>query len=238
MSTIGALTTLDELAQEVTEAYGSSSTTDKAIAYRAINRAVKILARKGRWPFFRLEDQLLTTVSGTATYTLQSTVKRVDFIHLRNPTRKLKMVDLRTLRIAYPNDTSITGTPLFWREVNYDGNADGYKITLFPTPDSALSLYYDCDTYPQDLVDKSDDIRSTGIPDEMIDTVIQIAVALMYEKYDNDMYNQKMAEAKTQLDDDFYRMTQHADDDLRARVHGGAYDIRRDDPVLDPRYGD
>lgn len=235
---IPELYTLDDLATEITEAYGSSTATDRSKAYRTVNRAIQIIAKKGRWPFFRVEDATFTTVSGTETYILPTNIKLVDYIHMRDPARKLRFIDLRTLRRKYPNNTTLTGTPLYWRTVNYDPSAEGYRIALWPIPDAAITMYYDADLNPNFLSDKSDDVRTIGIPDEMISTLINIATALMYEKYDNDMYTQKMAEAKQELDEDFYRMTNHPDDDLTSRQYSGAYDLRRDDPILPPQYGE
>jgi hypothetical protein len=112
-------------------------------------------------------------------------------------------------------------------------------VALWPIPDGIYTIYLDADKNPDLLVNKNDDLRSTGLPEEMIETVINIGISLMFEKTDDAMYREKYAEAMTQLDDDWSRLGQHPDDNLTSREYGGAYSLRRDDPQLDPsKFGD
>lgn len=130
----------------------------------------------------------------------------------------------------------MTGTPLYWRTVNFDANAQGWNIALWPIPSGVFNLYLDLDTNPLPIVDKSDDIRSYGLPEEMIETLIALATAFMYEKISAELYGTKMAAAEAMLDQDFYQMTNHPDAELQSREYSGTYDIRREDPRLPPQY--
>lgn len=236
MAAIPELYTVDALATEICEAFGSSQQADRDKAYRAINRAIRIIARKGRWPFFRLEDTTLLTVSGQENYKLKSSLKLPDYIHMRDPAVKLKMVDLRVLRRLFPNNTVLSGTPRFWRMVNFDSASQSYQIALWPIPSGVFTLYIDADQNPVLPTDKNDDIRNTGIPEEMIETIINLAIAIMFEKYDDEKYQAKMAKAEAMLDDDYYRLGNHPDDDLTSRQYNETYSDALGDPQLDPKY--
>ena len=94
----------------------------------------------------------------------------------------------------------------------------------------------DADTIPTPYQDKTDEIQSAGIPLDMIETMIDLAIALMYEKYDADMAAQKMVAAEAKLDADYYRHNNTLDADITSRQYDGLYDIRKEDPTLPPQY--
>jgi hypothetical protein len=236
---IDDLFTLEAVSTEILEAYGSTDPVSREKAYKAVNRALRIISRKGTWPFFREEDSTFTTANGVETYRLKSRVKLPKFLHMRNPARKLRFIDLRELRILYPDNTTTQSAPMYWRVKNYNVSSQSYEVALWPIPDGIYTIYLDADKNPDLLVNKNDDLRSTGLPEEMIETVINIGISLMFEKTDDAMYREKYAEAMTQLDDDWSRLGQHPDDNLTSREYGGAYSLRRDDPQLDPsKFGD
>lgn len=238
MTAIPELSSLDDIATEVCDAFGDVSQLSRDKAYRKINRALRIISRKGSWPFFNVEDETITTVSGTETYNLKARTKLPRFVHMRDPARKLTMVDLRTLRRLYPNNTDTTGAPMYWRIVNFDKDAGRHEIALWPVPDGVYTLYVDAEVNPTLMTDKNDDIRSTGLPEEMIETVIDLAIALMYEA-SADIYEQKMGQAMAKLDDDYYRLGVHPDDNMDARTYSGSTGVGGQDPILDPsRFND
>lgn len=228
---ISELYTLNDVAVQVGESYGDVSQLSLDKIYNKVNRALRIISRRGTWPFFAAEDESFATVADQETYKLRSGVKIPKFLHMRDPAKKLVMVDLRTLRRLYPNNTETTGTPQFWRIVNFDKFQNAWKIALWPIPDGVITIYVDADKNPPLLVDPSDDLRSTGLPEEMIETVINLAVALMYEQ-SADIYQEKMAQALAMLEDDYYRFGVHIDDNMNAREHSGVVDLYREDPTL------
>lgn len=230
------LYTADDLATEICEAFGASDQVTRNKAYRCLNRALRIVVRKGRWPFFRVEDELVTTTTNVERYKLRSAIKLPEFLHLRDPAVKIKMIGLRELRKMYPNNVQLTGVPLFWRICDYNEQSQSYQIGLWPIPDGTYSIYMDADKNPIFLQDRDDDIRSTGLPEEMIETVIDIAIALMYEKNNVALYNQKLSMAMAQLDEDYYRLGNHLDDDMNAREYSGLDYLKKFDPILPPGY--
>ena len=238
MTTIATqLLTVDDLATEITEAFSSSDPVSKSKAYRAINRALVLISRKGPWPFLKVEDQLLNTVTNQEKYYLPQNFKINSLLmHMRDPAYKLKFSDTRTLRRAYPNNTVLSGTPRLWRIVNFDSSAQAYQIALWPIPNAIYQIYMDAETNPVLYQDSTDQIQSAGIPADMTETIIDLSIALMYEKVDAELYTAKMQAAAAQLDADFYRFNNNYDADLTSRSYDGLYDIRREDPVLPPQY--
>lgn len=236
MAIISDIFTANAIANEIAEAVGDLSETTKNQAYRSINRALRIISRKGNWPFFRSEDVVITTENNVESYKLKSRVKLPKYLHMRDPARKLIMMDLRDLRLAYPNNTETTGTPLYWRVKGYSASSESYEVALWPIPDGEYTIYMDADNNPALIETKNDDIRSTGLPEEMIETVIALGTALVYEKKGDAQATEKMAVAMAMLDDDYYRLGSHIDDDLRSREYAPGNDIRLQDPVLPGRY--
>lgn len=236
MTQIPEILTIDDIALEVTENYGSSTSIDKAQACRAISRAIQIISRKGRWPFFRYEDLHFNTVANQEAYFLPGNIKLPQFLHMRDPAYKLRLIDLRMLRQMYPNNTDTTGTPRFWRVVNFDQGAQAYQVALWPIPSGVNTIYLDADYNPAMPSDSTDNLTSIGLPTEMQETVIALATALMYEKKDTAMAEQRMQIAASMLDDDFYRLGNHPDDSLNAREYSGTVDLRSEDPILPMQY--
>lgn len=228
--------TAEDVATELCEAVGDSSEVTMNQAYNVINRALKIITRKGTWPFFKSEDQVITTVSDQEAYKIKSRVKLPKYLHMRDPARKLTMIDLRVLRELYPNNTETTGTPLYWRMKGYNQNTQSYELALWPIPDGVYSIYMDCDNNPALISNKNDDLRATGLPEEMIETLINIGIALLFEKKGDADYVGKLQIAMAMLEDDWFRLSGgHPDDNLGAKEHhgiGGPFQ----DPILPGSY--
>lgn len=231
---ISDIFTAEAVGLEIAEAAGGTDTDTLDRAYRTINRALRMICRKGSWPFFRREDDTITTVSGTESYNLKERVKLPKFLHIKDPARKLRMIDLRTLRRAYPNNTDTRGVPLYWRLKNYNRSSNSYQVALWPIPDGVYTIYVDADQNPELISDKTDDIRATGLPEEMIETLINIGIALMFEKNGDADYQSKMALAMAMLDDDYYRLGSSQDDDLDSRTYG--LESGSADPILPGQY--
>lgn len=234
MASIGDIYTAEEISQEICEDVGDVSDNSKARAYRAMNRALRIIAAKGSWPFFREEDTEITTVADQEAYSLKARIKLPRYLHMRDPARKLVMMELRDLRVNYPNNTETTGTPLFWRLKNFNKNSQVYQVALWPIPDDEYTIYVDADQNPTMFTDSEDDVRNMGLPEEMIETLIQIATAIMLGKTGDADRESRMVQALMRLDDDFYRLGMHPDDDLKSRAYSGENWIAKEDPILNP----
>lgn len=223
------------IALEISENYGSVDSQSLERAKRAINRALWNISRKGIWSFSNFEDTTFTTAEGQEYYYLSSRIKIPEYMRTINPARKIYNLSKRRLITAVPNDTDRSGAPLFFRVAGYDKARKSWKIALFPEPDGEYDVYVDAQYHIPLMSDDDEDIRSTsGIPEDMIETVIQLGTAIMYEKSDNENYKRKMAEAQLQLDDDYYRYAANPDEELSARVFS-----QEDNMVfMDPRLPD
>lgn len=233
---ISSIFTAEDIAREIAESVGSLSEVTYDQAYRCINRALRIMNAKGSWPFWASEDLLLTTVSGTQYYRMKQRVRMPKYLHMRNPAWKLEMIDLMMLRKLYPNNTETTGQPLYWRISSYNVNAQSFEVGLWPIPDGEYEIYIDIDQNPLLVTNKNDNLCQLGLPEEMIETMIKIATALMYEKTGDADYQNKMAEGLTQLESDYYRLTNHIDANLNSRVYAGDMQVFSGDPMLPPNY--
>lgn len=237
MSDPNDLFSLSALSREVGESYGDTSEISLEKCKRALNRALWLVNRKGRWIFSNVEDNTFDTVSGEDHYVLKAGVKEPEYLRTIDPARKIMRVDRRKLLTAIPNNLIVAGAPIYYWVVGYNKPRKAIEIAFYPIPDGIYTVYIDSQYNIPLLVDNDDDIRTvSGIPEEMIPTVIDLAIAVMFDKSDDVRYQQKMAEAELRLDDDFYRLGSNPDENLNARSFD--IDMRSvyQDPILPPDY--
>lgn len=233
---IADLYTLQDLATEALEAYGDTSALSLPKGYKAINRAIQMINRRGTWIFAQVQSQELSTVADQENYNVTKADRGIRTIHISTTAwRKLERVDQREFRKRIPNNTTTTGTPSMYRVIGFNKSTKSYRIALYPIPDAVYTLLVDGEKNISLLEDADDDIRTTsGIPEEMIPTVIALATAILYEKKDDPQYKTKLMESLALLEEDYYRLAADPDSENRSREYGAGYDIASSDPVSPP----
>lgn len=233
---IPSITTAKQIATQIVQAFGDTSDASYDQAYACINRAIGLIARRGSWPFFRSQDQVLVTTGGVQYYKLNPRVRQPRFLHMVNPAFKLMYMNLRDLRLAFPNNTLTSASPMYWGLTTFKENSAAWEIQLWPVPDGEYTIYIDTDQNPCLISSPTDEITSTGLPLEMVETVIALATALMYEKSADLDFEKKMGQAISMLEEDYYRMGMNIDDDLNAREYNGTELTFWGGPIFNPKF--
>lgn len=163
------LNLVNDLSRRVNETELTSANFPTATGYYntakdAINSAIRLLNQEAfQWPFNFIEQED-TLTAGDLRYDYPSNVKTVDFNTFRikrnatfgNETKMLKVMDYEEYLSKYvddeynTSDTGIRSTP------RYIIRAPGNQYIVYPAPDQAYELVYECYTLPVDLVLYSD----------------------------------------------------------------------------------
>ena len=242
------LYTLANLADQVCLNVGATDNVTQAKAKKWINRAILRFQEMGEWSFQRVYEQAFpgspngsVTVSGTKVYTVPNCF-RIESLYLRSPIqRRLVMLDDRKYRRMYPNDVA-TGSPYYYRLAGRSHSAtvqNALKVGLYPIPDAAYTLLWDGIKPLTLLSSDSDDIRTvTGMPDFMLDLVIEMATAIGFKEIDDSVSPGQLQETLVRLKG-AYSKDQH-DIDLRLIMAPfESEDVDRYfDPSLDPRFNE
>lgn len=234
-----SLFTLEDLSLQVAQNYGDTSDITIAKCEKFINRALLRINEMGDWSWLMKYDATFNTTSGTETYTLGAGVKKVYALYYSdNVRRKLRLMDDRRFREIFTYNVTPTGTPLWYRLAGRDTTYGRRQVKLFPIPNATIAMYYDYRQEISLLTATTDDVRVvTGMPDHMVDALIELATAIGYREQDDGDYESAMEEAMARLqrllEDDLTEI----DDRVRmANFEGDS--VYYGDPVLPPQYGD
>lgn len=243
-----SLFTLTDLATEVALNYGDQSDITIAKAYKWINRALMRISEMGDWSWLKVYDATFNTVNGTEAYTLADGVKKIDSVFVfNNVRRRLQMIEDRMFRQHFLNPTTVTGTPQFYR--NYgrssaSGSEGRRRIALYPVPSSVLAIYYD---YTKEIslfssIHESGGASSTvtvsqltGMPQHMVDALIEMATAIGMRELDDSNYDAAMSEAMLRWDRLLQEDLHEIEDSIRMRSFEDSTG-QVADPVLPPQY--
>lgn len=234
-----SLFTLLDLATETSQNLGATDDVSIAKAKKFVNRALIRISEMGPWSWQMVYDATVNTVSGTESYVLATDVKKLQAVWINDTARrKLRLIDDRRFREIFTQNVTPQGTPLYYRDFGRDATTGNRKIALYPVPNSVLAIGYDYEREMQLLVDNTDDVRvETGMPDHMVDALIELATAIGYREQDDSDYGSAMAEAIERWIELRNNDQTEIDDAIRAAPMGGD---GRDflDPILPPRFGD
>ncbi len=224
--------TLDAISEEVAQNYGSTDTETKRKSKRWVNRALLSLSRL-KWSFLKDESTTFDTVSGTAEYALDASVKKIRQLYTRDPQRKLRLLGSKEFRRLTPDPTASTGTPTHYRNIGFNKDCSAYEVSLFPVPDSAVTVYVDADFQIPLMEDDDDDIREvSGVPQHMIDGIIQLATAYGFREQGDSRYARTKAEADAMIRELWEDDNAEDDDNMVHRAFSLDFDNRIGDPIL------
>lgn len=233
-----SLFTLSEIANEVSQIYGSTDDITQAKAKKWINRALMRINEMGDWSWLMVFDGTFTASSGTETYALATNVKKVySIFYSSGVRRKLRLMDDRIFRSIATQVTTPQGTPLWYRLYGRDASGNR-KVALWPIPNATLTMYYDYRKEIDLLVNDSDDVRTvTGMPDHMVDALIELAAAIGMRELDDSDYESAMSEAVARWKNLLAEDLSEIDDGIRMRAYE-ADATNYQDPVLPAQYTD
>lgn len=234
-----SLFTLDDIALQVAQNYGDTSDITIAKAEKWINRALLRINELGDWSWLMKFDATFNTTSGTETYTLGAGVKKIYALYYSdNVRRKLRLMDDRRFREVFTYNVTPTGTPLWYRLGGRSTINGRRQVKLFPVPNATIAMYYDYRQEMPLLVNSTDDVRVvTGMPDHMVDALIEMATAISFREQDDSDYQSAIQEAEARLQRLLAEDETEIDDRIRmANFEGDS--VYYGDPVLPPQYGD
>jgi len=226
-----------DIATEVSQNYGATDDVTIAKAKKWVNRALVRISEVGHWSWRETFDTSVATVSGTETYVLAANVKHITALWIQDTARrKLRLIDNRRFRQIYTQATTPQGTPLYYRTYGRDATTGYRKIALYPVPNAVFTVKYDYQKEMDLLVNNTDDVRVvTGMPDHMVDALIELATAISYREQDDSDYQSAMAESMARWRALYDEDNTEIDDVIRAASDdggGGGYE----DPILPPSY--
>jgi hypothetical protein len=233
------LFTLAQIADQVCLNFGDTSDITQAKAKKWINRALLRFSELGDWSWQRVFAASLSTVASTEIYDL-SGVKQITAIYVSSPVqRKLTLMEDREFRRRYPNNTA-TGMPYYYREAGWSTTtANTRKLGFYPIPDGVYTIKYDYIRSIQLLSSDTDDIRvATGMPQHLVDLVIEMATAIGWKELDDGDSTEQMREVLQRLAA-AYAEDQHSIDDVFVMAPLETSDIDKFfDPVLSPNFNE
>lgn len=214
-----------------------------------INRALIRFSELGIWSWQKVYEQDFpggaggtVTVNGQKTYNVAGCVI-ITSLYMSSPIqRRLVMLGDREYRRMYPNDTA-TGTPYYYlnrgRTATSPTALNVQKIGLYPIPDTGYTLKWDGYKPVGFMATDVDDIRIiTGMPDLMVDLVIEMATAIGWKEIDDGDAAAQMQECLSRLKA-AYADDNHSIEDVHvlSPLDGDNLD-KIFDPILPPNFGE
>lgn len=232
-----SLFTLADLAEQVSLNIGSVDDYTLAKAKKWVNRALIRFSENKMWSFQYRYGQTLSTVALQEEYSISGSLK-VNSIYSTGPTqRRLTLIEDRTFRAMYPNNTA-NGNPYFWRRTGSSLTvANTIKIGLYPIPDTIYTLKYDA-VYPIImLTSDTDDVRVVnGMPSTLVDLLIEMATAIGWTEIDDSEAQNKLKECLVRLEAAYGQDESEIDDRMVMSPMEIEDSNRFYDPVLPANY--
>jgi hypothetical protein len=115
----------------------------------------------------------------------------------------------------YPNNTA-NGNPYYWRRMGSSTTVvNTIKIGVYPIPDAIYTLKYDGVKPIVSLVNDTDDIRLiTGMPNTLVDLVIEMATAIGWTQIDDSEATNKLKECLVRMETAYGQDKSEIDDRL------------------------
>jgi len=230
------LFTLQDIATEVGQTYGSTDTITLAKCKKWINRALVDISGFGPWPFLKDGDETLELEDDTSEYTLPCVVKEIRKLYYRdNDDYSLNYVPYDRWIDVIVDDQDADGTPTHYTIVGWDQYTHGWKIRLWPQPSAAKTLYVSADKYIALFDSDKDDLRDR-MPETMLPVVIAIAEKYALRDLNEITELQRDQQVEMLLTKAQGKHFNKKDMRHRARAHDGSDADPYRDPRLPPNY--
>ncbi len=227
------------MAYDVALNYGNTSAQAIEKMKRLLLRAaIRISTEKNRRWSWLVVTKSFNTIAGEDEYALSSSVKAapsIFFVKGSNK-RKLRRIPSRSFIESVPDRSDDSGNPTFY---DFEGvNSNGCRVvSLWPTPSGVEEIFYRGKRVIQPIVNDEADIRAAwGMPEDVIEALIEYATALAWKGMNDSRYQEQMGEAQELLDRAYAADQENVDTKKRAPMIDGEvpYD---EDIQLPARFG-
>lgn len=203
-----------------------------------VRAAIRISTEKNRrWSWLDVTKSF-DTIAGEETYTLPSCFKaapRALFIKGSNR-RRLRRIPTNSFIDKVPDPSTDSGNPTFY---DYAGvNSNGSRlITLWPIPAGVEEIFVRGKRVIVAPSNDEVDIRAAfGMPEDVIEALIEYATALAWKGQNDARYQEQMGEAQHLLDEAYAADQENNDTRKRARMMESE-DYSDGDPQLPANFG-
>jgi hypothetical protein len=227
-----------EVAYDVAQIFGVTTEQGLSRARRALNRAIIDIAGHDRkWSWLRTKTSL-ETIATEREYSLDPSA-RPDIQQFWMTGANRGVIDrVPTGKFVrnMPDPESYSGNPYLF---DYEGvDSSGLVVvSFFPTPASAIEIFYRFTRHPMPIKDESKDIRvAWGIPPNMLETLTQRAAMLMVQGVNGERYDKMKADTDLQIKEAYAADQAKPGTIFRAPMHGGP-ELYDGDPLLPSTFG-
>lgn len=228
---------------------GATDDVSLAKCGKYLNRALLRFQEMGIWSFQQVYEQpfpdpvTTTTTAGVKTYSVKECLEITSLFMSTPIQRRLVLLGDREYRRMYPNDTA-NGTPYYYLRRGRSGLVSPatfniLKIGLYPIPDAAYTLKWDGYKKIVLLSADTDDVRTvSGIPEPLVDLLIEMATAVGWKEIDDGDAAAQMQECLQRLKG-AYNDDNHSIEDVHvlSPLDGDNLD-KIFDPILPPNFGE
>jgi hypothetical protein len=151
--------TVSDILQRISDYRGETTVNTDAKRIRAISRSEIFLARRKLWTLFYLPDQTITS-TGVATYTIGSASYPMRnkgmtdlFVGDQLESSRYQIVEAKEFRELYNQNNAENLAYVY-----YDAANDLWKITISPTPEDGVTIYYSYHWLPPKRTATTDDV--------------------------------------------------------------------------------
>lgn len=227
--------TLEAIATEVGQTYGSTNAISLTKIKRWINRAILEITNYGEWLFLVDGDETFDTEATTAEYCMPCNIKEIKKLYYRDEDYDLHYVPYDKWIDAIIDDTENSGRPTHYTIVGWDQYSRGWKIRLWPVPDAVKTIYISADKFIPLFEADEDDLRDR-MPETMLPLVIAIAEKFALKDLDDITEATRIAETRALLTEYHGKQNTQRNLRLRAKPHEEPDVNRALDPILPPNY--
>lgn len=224
------------LAFDVATIFGVTTEQGLQRARRALNRAaISIAGHDRNWSWLRVKD-FFYTANGVREYSMQEEV-RADIEHLwmeGTYRGKLTRVPTNGFVKSEPDAESTTGTPEMF---DYEGvdSSGCVVLSLFPVPSSRIQVFLRYTRTIRPIDDDEKDVRAYwGLPQSMIEPLIQKAAAICVQGVSTSRYQALNGEAERLIEEAYAADQSRKNTTYRAPMIGD--DGESDGPRLPPQF--
>lgn len=209
-----------QIAYDVAQIYGVTTSQGLARARRALNRAmISIAGHDRKWSWLKVKDSF-DTVADTREYSLPQEV-RGDLHQIwigSDAPGVIQRVPTGQFVRSMPDPDSYSGNPYLFDFEGVDSSGC-MVISLFPTPSSALEVFYRYTRHIRPISDEDKDVRQYwGLPQNMLETLITKAAAICVRGSSGERYDELNAEAEMQIAEAYAADQARLNTTFRARM--------------------
>lgn len=226
------------VAFDVAQIFGVTNSQGIDRARRCVNRAMIYIAGHDRkWSWLRTKDSF-NTIADTREYSLQREVRGdISYMWMEGSTRgQIKRIPTGQFLRGVPDPSNYSGNPYLFDFEGVDSSGI-IVVSLFPTPSSALEVFYRFTRHIKPINDESKDVRAYwGLPQNMLEPLTQKAAALCVQGTNSERFRELNGDAEAMINDAYASDQSRQNTTYRATLQGTPEAIVSG-PMLPPEFG-